>query len=125
MCACFGLFSRALPEAEKAREKRRSGRNSAAQHSRISGTARGGDAEDAGCSNHLTPTKSKDRLSGRSFAVLSNVRLLWAFFSSAAGGREFFTLRFPISSSQVRAWMKRAPFSLNVFTADGVSDPIS
>ena len=30
----------------------------------------------------------KDRLSGRSFAVLSNVRLLWAFFSSAAGGRE-------------------------------------
>ena len=56
MCACFGLFSRALPEAEKAREKRRSGRNSAAQHSRISGTARGGDAEDAGCSNHLTPT---------------------------------------------------------------------
>lgn len=70
-------------------------------------------------------TYRKDRLSGRSFAVLSNVRLLWAFFSSAAGGREFFTLRFPISSSQVRAWMKRAPFSLNVFTADGVSDPIS
>ena len=25
--------------------------------------------QDAGCSNHLTPTKSKDRLYGRSFAV--------------------------------------------------------
>ena len=64
----WGFLGAAGGESE---EKACSSRNSAAQHSRISGTARGGDAEDAGCSNHLTPTKSKDRLSGRSFAILS------------------------------------------------------
>ncbi len=87
MCACFGLFSRALPEAEKAREKRRSGRNSAAQHSRISGTARGGDAEDAGCSNHLTRTKIPLK------STISEGFFLFFVYCGANGEMDTHTLR--------------------------------
>jgi len=53
----LGVFAEATPGADKARRKRRSGQNSlSGSEKRILGTARGGEAEDAGCSSHLAPT---------------------------------------------------------------------
>jgi len=52
----LGVFAEAPPGADKARRKRRSGQNSSSgSEKRILGTARGGEAEDAGCSSHLAP----------------------------------------------------------------------
>ncbi|MBQ4539057.1 MAG: hypothetical protein II995_05595 [Oscillospiraceae bacterium] len=72
----MGVFVEAPPGADKARQKRRSGQNSSnGSEKRILGTARGGEAEDAGCSSHLAPTTymQKNRLIKRFFCFLYTV----------------------------------------------------